>query len=241
MSKHNYYSLKGKITIFERTENGQPINGEFVGNATEATFSMTREVVELRESYSGTNAIVAQEERSKDGTLSVTLNSLAAKNLARVMYGTVVAQEAGTASDEALGDAAAGETKALSKVNVSGLVIKAGAATLVAGTDYTASAKTGLITFLTAHTDVTASYAYGASEAIGVFTNSGKEYYVRFDAETSDGGLLVAEFPRWKPNPASNFGLISQDFASFQISGPVLFDETIVNSPLGNFGRIYRA
>lgn len=241
-TKHNYYSLKGKVTIFERDANGKPINGEFIGNATEATFSMTREVVELRESYSGTNAIVAEEERSKDGTLSVTTNSFAAKNLARICYGNIVAQAAGTVSGESLGAFAEGESKALDKVNVTDVVLTAGGDTLIAGTHYTINGKTGLITALAELTGVAAAYNHGAADAIGIFTNSGKEYFVRFDANTADGGILVVEFPRWKPNPATNIGLISQDFANFQLSGKVLFDDTIPEgSALGQFGRIYKA
>lgn len=240
-TKHNYYSLKGKITIFERDANGKPINGEFVGNATAATISMTREVIELYGSTDYTNSLIAEEEKSKKATLEVTLNSFAAKNLARVLYGTVVAQAAGTVGAENLGDFAAGESKALAKVGVSDVVLTAGGAALVEGVDYTLNGKTGMVNALVALSAVSAAYTHTASDAIGVFTHSGKEYFVRFDAETTDGGVFVAEVPRWKPNPATNLGLLSNDFASFTIGGPVLADETVVNSPLGKFARIYRA
>lgn len=239
-TKHNYYSLKGKIYIFERDANGKPINGEYVGITDAAGISMTREVLEKYTSDDYTNSLIAEEEKSKKATLEMTLASFAAKNLARVLYGTVVAQEAGSVNAENLGAFAAGESKALAKVGVSDVVLTAGGAALVEGVDYTISGKTGLITALVDLVGVSAAYAHTASEAIGMFTHSGKEYFVRFDAETSDGSVFVVEVPRWKPNPATNLGLKSQDFANFQISGPILADETITNSPLGKFARVYR-
>jgi hypothetical protein len=226
--QHIYKSLKGDFFLREKGVG----NYYFIGNVAEAQFSMTRETLELVSSGNESGTL-ASEETSKAATLSLTLNSLAQKNMATVLYGAVVSQAAAIGKTFELPALAAGEAYPLADKNVSNVVITG----LTAGVDYKVLGAGGVIVALVAiAAPAEGTYDCGTATGVGVFTHSGKEYEVLYVSEASGKS---AEFMRWKPNPAQALALISNEFASFAIEGPVLIDETLAEGPLGRFARVY--
>lgn len=226
---NSYFSLKGDFFVKEKGTTDAPV---YIGNVADASFSMSRETITLK-STGNESGDLAVEETSKSAELSLTLNSMAAKNLAMVLYGTVVSQAAVTGATFTLPALQAGTAYKLDQVKVKNVVLTG----LTAGVDYKVLSAGGLIVALR-DLDTTHAGTYDAdtASAVGVFTNSGKEYEVFYVSEHS--GKAV-DIKRWKPNPAQTVNLISSDFASFQVAGPCLIDETIVEGPLGRFAVLY--
>lgn len=234
---NKYMSLKGDFHIAERDANGAAADYITVGNTPAAQMSMTVETVELKSS-GNTPGTLASEEVSREAELSVTFNNTEAANLARVLYGPVADQAAAQNVAVNLGDLAAGQTVLLPRVNVTaGAFTKTGAVALVEGTDYVLDKVGGMFKALVALTGVSGTVDCAAAKSVGILANSGKEYAVRF---VSNKGVVV-DLYRWKPAPATNFALISDEFAAFEVSGKVLVDETKPeNAVLGRYGAVYR-
>ncbi|PPE69504.1 hypothetical protein IS481_14750 [Caldimonas thermodepolymerans] len=230
MSKPQYYSLKGDFFIRKRSDpTAKPF---YFGNAAAATFSMTRETVTLRSSGNESGDL-AVEEVSKSATLSITGNNLEARNLAMYLYGTVQAQAEATAQTFTLPALKDGEMFKLPHVNVSDVEIE----DLTEGEDFKVLAAGGVVVALK---DIAASaagtYDAGEAQALGVFTTDGDEYEVTYVSERTGKTIVIH---RWKPNPASAFELISNEFAAPVLEGPVLLDETLPEGPLGRFAVVY--
>jgi len=226
-----YLRLRGDFYAAERLAGGAVAPYAFVGNVPKAGISMSIETIKLKSS-GNTPGTLAEEETDRSAELAQTLNSVTAANLARVLFGNVVAQTAAEDVAVDLGDLAAGDTVLLPRVNV----LAGTFGSLVEGTDYTLDKKGGMFTALTALTDVTGTIDCGAAEAVGLLVTDGKEYSLRF---VSNRGVVV-DLYRWKPSPASNFPLVSDEFAEFEISGTLLLDETKpADAELGRYGAIY--
>lgn len=228
-NKHSYFSLKGDFFVKEKGTSEAPV---YIGNVAEAAFNMSRETITLKSSGNESGDL-AVEEVSKSAELSMTLNSMAAKNLAMVLYGTTVAQASVTAAAFTLPALAAGTAYKLAHVNVSNVTITG----LTLGVDYKVLSAGGMVVALK---DIAATaegtYDAGTANAVGVFTTSGKEYEVFYTSEASGKSVNIL---RWQPNPAQALNLISAEFSSFPIAGPCLIDETIAEGPLGRFAVFY--
>ncbi|MNU44061.1 hypothetical protein D3C71_328660 [compost metagenome] len=228
-NKPQYFSLKGDFFIREKGSTSAPF---YIGNISAATFGMTRETATLK-STGNESGDLAVEEVSKSATLSLTMNSIAARNLAMQLYGTVQAQVAATAKAFSLPILKEGEMFKLDHVNVSNVEITG----LVLGTDFKVLGAGGVIVALKDISETAeGTYDAGTASAIGVFTTSGKEYEVTYVSENSGKTVIVR---RWKPDPAQAFELISSEFAAPQLTGPVLIDESIAEGPLGRFAVVY--
>jgi hypothetical protein len=226
-----YFTMKGDFFIKAYGTAEAP---HYVGNVPASTFSMTRETATLTSSGNESGDL-AVEEVSKSASLSVTLNSLTAKNLAMHLYGTVQAQAAATAQAFSLPISKAGDMFKLAHVKVSNVEL----GDLEVGVDYKVLPKGGAIVLLKDTIAATpGTYDAGEASAIGVFTHSGKEYTLTFISENSGKTIVIH---KWKPNPAAAFELISSEFAAPVLEGPVLIDESLTEGPLGRFGVIYDA
>ncbi len=230
----------GKVTVFERDAAGAPINGAFIGDVSALSMSLAVEKIEHKESYSGQNAVVASVITGKTATLEMTCHDHSLKNLSRVLQGSVIAQGAGTVTDEALGTLASGAVVALSKINITAASITVNGAVAVDGVDYSLDKKTGLLTAITAGVYAAAEITHGASEGVSLFSASDKDYLVRFNGVNKvDGKPYVATFYKVRFAPAQTLNFIGSEFGSYAISGDVLLDETKPESgAFGQFGKI---
>ena len=83
-----YYSGQGSIYVAQRNAAGQPLGFRQIGNvpSLELTIDITK--FEHKESCSGQRAIDLSIVQEKNGTFSLTMESISAKNLALAAWGT---------------------------------------------------------------------------------------------------------------------------------------------------------
>jgi hypothetical protein len=147
-----------------------------------------------------------------------------------------------------------GERYFLAHPKVASLVIQdssATPATLVEGLDYTADVDFGAIQFLRLDDGGTpavpyaaplkASYAFGVTTGIGIFTQPLPERYLRLEGiNTADGNARVlVELYRVAFDPLKEMSLISNEYNKFEMEGSLLADASKpIDATLGQFGRI---
>lgn len=150
-----------------------------------------------------------------------------------------VTQSTATVTAEALAAAAVtkkGKTFRTLKRNISAVAVKQGATTLTLGTDYTiADATMGLVSFpATSAVDdalaVTVDYTAAAIIAgdgvkrVRVATNSRIEGQLAFSPDPAAGPSYEALYWRVQLAPSGEFGLISEDFNKWEMTGAVQDD-----------------
>jgi hypothetical protein len=242
---------KGKVMLAERDSGGNPGVFRRLGSVSALGLTPQVESIEHVESESGLNAVDGRVRTTRKLEISATLDNHKKENLALAVHGNVVAQASGTASDEAFPTTVdVGDIIALAHVDVSSVVIQDSAgtpATLTVDTDYTLNAEHGSITMLDlgAYTQpFKASYSYAASDAVGIFTDDGKEYALRFEGlnlankDKSTQPVLV-KLHKVDFDPTGGLQLIQSEFGTFELKGPVLQDtDKAADSELGQFGEI---
>ena len=125
------------------------------------------------------------------------------------------------------------------------------AKTLVLGTDYTADLDFGAVQLLRlddgAATPVPftaplkASYGFGVTTEIGIFTQPLPERFLRLEGlNTAQGNAKVlVELYRVAFDPLKELNLISDEYNKFELEGSLLADNTKpVDAVLGQFGKI---
>ncbi|BCM05888.1 hypothetical protein MAFF301069_02860 [Ralstonia pseudosolanacearum] len=159
-------------------------------------------------------------------------------------------------NDEPVGGAEplVGDRYFLAHPKVSKRVIKDSAAkpaTLAAGVDYTGDLDFGSIQFLRLDDGATpptpyvkpfkASYVFGVTTEIGIFTQPLPERYLRLEGlNTAQGNAKVpVELYRVGFDPLKELSRISDEYNKFEMEGSLLTDATKpFDAVLGQFGRI---
>ena len=234
----------GKVHIFQRDANGNPVNGAFIGDVSKFGVSQTAQTSKHNESYTGFNALTAVVTTSRDMMIDIDAHDYALKNLARYMYATTTQIAPGTGHVQSLGAVAIGETKLLDHINIdpTGAVIVTSSSTpLVENVDYTIERGTGTFVALKALTAVSITYDYLGFGSAAMFTSpDNTDYYVRLSGFNKvDGKPVVVDFYRVRFEPIQNLGLIDKNVGSYQVKGDVLWDSTKpVNGLMGSFASI---
>lgn len=234
----------GKVHIFQRDANGNPINGAWIGDVSDLSLSQSAQTSKHNESYSGFNALASVVTTSRDMSVSMKAHDYSLKNLARYMYATATQIAGATGYVQHLGAAAAGETKLLDHINIDpsgAFIVTNGTTPLVEGEDFTVERGTGTMVFITAQTDVTVTYDYlGFGQAAMFTTADNTNWYIRLSGFNKvDGTPVVVDLYKVRLEPISNLTLINKNHGEYDIKGDVLWDSTKpVNGPLGCFARI---
>jgi hypothetical protein len=207
-----YASFQGRVYLGKRDANGEPIEVRSPGNVAELKLSLKTDVLEHYESQTG--------QRTLDHRMVKPLGGVA----------PVI-----------------GDRYFLAHPKVSTLVVTDSAATpatLALGTNYTAETDFGAIQFL----EVTgftapfkASYGFGVTTEIGIFTQPLPERYLRLEGlNTAQGNAKVlVELYRVAFDPLKEISFISDDYNKFEMEGSLLADATKpFDAALGQFGRI---
>lgn len=97
-----YFSGQGTVLIGERTAAGKPAGLVPVGNVSDLKIAISTSVLEHKESYTGSRGIDLRLTQETKATLSATLESFNAYNLALALRGDTSARGAGTATTEPL-------------------------------------------------------------------------------------------------------------------------------------------
>lgn len=244
-----YFSGQGRVYIGERDALGNPKGLRFVGNVPELKISLDVETVEHKESQSGQRLTDLSYVKSKKGEFSCTLEEFLMDNLSLSLFGKVVKQTTGTATDEVLPTADVGHLIALARQNVSSVVVKdsTGSPKTLPSTQYLVNDKYGSIIINDKTTGgpyvepFKASYTYGASKSVPMFTSPLPERWVRFEGlNTVDGNApVLIELYRVAISPTKELSVITDELAKFELSGQALADTLkSESSDLGQFGRI---
>lgn len=233
MSTKPYAVFRGDFFIKEK---GTSENLTACGNAQDAELSMSIDSITL-ESSGNERGTLDKEETKRTATLSVTFNKVGADMLKRYFYSkSSTAQSAGTDKAFTLPAMQPGDLFVFPDVGVSNVEVTG----KTEGVDYKLLPNGGgLVAILAIAADVAGTYDCSAGTNIGVFTGEGTEYELYYISETT--GTRI-QFLRWKPDPAQAVKLIdNSNFASFQLSGELLIDESVAPGPLGRFAIVKKA
>lgn len=236
--------LNGYFDIYDRDENGNPVNGFFLGDVSESTLNTEVEKQEHKESYSGQNLTIATVTTGKPVSLQMTLHNHQLEVLAPFLQSEVVATAGATATDEDLGDLAAGQVTALKNLNISSVTTitkdVAGTPTAaVEGIDYALDKKTARFVAISAMEGVKVTYVYGARKSLGIFAGEPKEKFLRYNATNKvDGKPYVFILRRVKANPLQNFSLVGQQIAGYNVTFDILADDKLPGGMGGNLGAL---
>jgi len=235
-----YFAVpQGKVYIAERNASGQTSGFVHVGDCDESTISVDQSFLDIQESMSGLQSLVAHLLTKTDVSTNLSLLSFDGDNLARAFYGTDAAQAAGTVTGEAI-TGYNGQMSVLKYPGVSSVVVKKGGTTLVAGTDYTLEADSGSITFLTGSTQVpagagtalTVDYSHGGyASKVRSFSADTKDYTIRVVVKSKfDNQLTIITIHRVNLNAAATISLIGTGVNKLQLNGKVLAAPELVGS-----------
>lgn len=252
MSQIKDFSFQGKIWLGSRLSTGKPGALTQVGDAPALQLKLTASLDKRTESMTGQRVQSAALQKSKEATLSMTLNYFGSKQLALGLYGAVNTVAGGTATAEAFPTGlAVGDSAILSKPNVSGLTVTDSAgtpATLVSGTDYElASAASGIVTLLNlgSYTQpFKAAYTYAGSTDLSMFNVAPPTRYLVLDGINTTlgddyGKPVLLRLYQCVFDPAAQVDFISDSMGQLQLTGSVLYDLLSAADPLlGGFGKL---
>jgi hypothetical protein len=251
-----YASFQGRVYLGKRDTQGKPIEVRSPGNVAELKLSLKTDVLEHYESQTGQRTLDHRMVKQKSATVNLSIEEFTKENLALALYGNYVVGTAGTVSQEPLaGDTpVVGERYFLAHPRIDALVLQdssATPATLVEGVDYTVDSDFGALQLLRLNDGGTpavpyawplkASYAFGVTTDIGIFTQALPERFLRLEGiNTADGNARVlVELYRVAFDPLKEISFISNEYNKFEMEGSLLADASKpFDATLGQFGRI---
>lgn len=228
------YRGQGQVFLATRVS-GKPAGFEFVGNVSELMLNPQTEKIEHMESQTGNNSVDKVIERALKVEMSMTIDSVASDNLARLVFGKVTKNAVSTVTAEEH-TAYAGKNLILDKINLTAftsLTDSGATTTYVAGTDYeVVDLAAGMIRIIdggaiTDGSTVEANYSAGASETVAAFAKPNTEYWLRFNGlnTAEDNNPVVVDCFKVRFAPADELPIINNDgFAEYKQSADVLFD-----------------
>lgn len=253
----DYLSGQGRLLLAERNSAGMPGTFRWVGDVNPFEVGASQDRVTVNESYTGQRGVALDLGRNLTVNLSATLKQLdaAMANVKLLTLGEDAVQATGSVTSEAIspasGTLAVGDIFMLGAFDVSAVVIKDSTGspkTLTLGTNYTLNAKAGQIEIIDATTGgpfvlpLVADYTKADASAVKLYNTASVEYWVRFEGvntAVSGNPVVVADFYKWRPSPASQLALINDEVAEFPIEGSILIDSgKSASGPFGQYGRL---
>ena len=240
-NKPDLISLQGEMFLAKMI-NGQPAALLPVGNMPELQLQISSESTDHYESKTGMRAKDAVLRKQTGVSISGTLEEVTRANLAMVLSGQSIEVAASTPADQLIGAVKAGEMVDLGIRNLSAVAFKGPADAAITADKYTLDAVFGTVTFNEDITDVKWSGSAGAITRTTIADNVGGEYRFFFKGvDTYQGDKVAVTLWRLELSPDTEFDLIHEDFASYNIEGECLADITKANdAELSIFGHIDR-
>lgn len=223
---------RGSLFLQEKNKEGAALLP--VGNAE---FTITQELTEItQENFQSLGGNQCAVSFINSMNLEMVLHCLSPENLAKAFMGSSTVLEGAAVEDEEHLVNAVGELIALEHTpdKSIALVVKNEAEdeTYVEGEDYKVT-NAGIIILdgdIVLGENVKVSYTYGNNLKLDALTTSQKEFYVVFDGvNVGDGGEtpVVIKFYKVKLSPTDSFAVITTEFASLNLTGEVLRDESV--------------
>ncbi len=236
----------GKI-YFDRLED-DILTGEVdLGDCSQLSTGAEVEVKQHFSSRDGTRGLLRETTTKTQINVSVTGHEFSAHNAAMIFVGAVgtLSQTLATVTAEPLTTKVKrGRYFPTVKREISSVVVKQGATTLVAGVDYSVDAKVGRIYFLpggAAAEDTAATVDYSAAviaglDTVSLGTKPKVEGRLRYVSDPAAGP--VVELILWKvfAKPNGETAWISDDYGNWQLSMSVLKDDA--GHPDTPFGQV---
>lgn len=240
-NKPDLISLQGELFLAKMI-NGQPSAFLPIGNTPELQIQITSETTDHYESKTGLRAKDAVLRKQTGVTISGTLEEVTKENLAMVLSGKTLEIPEATVPESTIGAVKAGEMIDLGLRNLSDVAFKGPADTAITADKYILDAVFGTVIFNEAITDVKWSGKSGAITRTTIATNLGEEYRFFFKGvDTYQGDKVAVTLWRVELSPETEFDLIHEDFASYEIEGECLADiSKAMDSELSIFGHIER-
>lgn len=129
-----WYSGQGVVLLAPRDANGQPAGYEEVGNCSSVKLSIATTTIDKKEAKTGQRAIAKRLTTETKVTLSVSMDSYFADNLARALRGKKTIIPGASVVAEAV-KGYVGKISSLRNIKVSAVAVKNGASALVAYVD----------------------------------------------------------------------------------------------------------
>ena len=219
-----------------------------LGNVSKLDLSFDEDKKELKNYMTAGGGNLDTVSRISAVTLGMTCTNFDPETLAIPLRATVTAEAGGAVADEAHDNVILGGHVPFAKIPdlTAVITVKKGAVVLDKDVDY--SLDTSGITIATDGTlvagdDITVSYTALASHTIEALTTSGDEYELVFDGlnEARSGKAFRVTAFRCKFSPMSGFGLISDDFGSYEMPADVLADPTRSGVGISQYFKIKAA
>lgn len=223
-----YISLRGKFSLAPIVEGVVGAMRE-LGNIPDFTLEITADKIEHTESMSGDDTTDLVLYNTTAVSFSGTLEQVDADNLAYILSGKNVAVATKTVADHDLGAVTKGQKIKLDGFNLTLPTVTDGASIPIPieSTKYKLDAVYGTIEFLDDLPKVVIGYTTGAVTHTTIASDFGKEYALFFEGidKISKDKVFLA-LHRTIKAPDSSFGLIHEEFGSYEISGDALGDLT---------------
>lgn len=214
-----------------------------IGGVADLTLGITEDIKKQPDYSRAGGGTRAQVNRVTSVEFSAKLQDLNVVNLARAVFGNASEVAAGTVVAEAH-TAYQGGLLPLAKPGPTSVVLKKGAATVVATGNYEVRPE-GIFVLsgapdLTDGDAVTVDYAHSGFEVVQALTDAAPTLEMRFGGvnEADDGNPLTVDLFRVKMGATSGFGLIHSDFGTLDIKGEVLLDTTKTGSGVSRFFKV---
>ena len=176
--------------------------------------------------------------------IDLTAQDFNAANIAKALFGSATALNAGTGVTETVTGYHDALTP-LGKAGVTNLVVKdsTDTTTYVAGTDYDLL-RSGLWIYGAGTTTDAAplhlTYDHPAQSVVQALTNAGLEYEMFLDGlnEAQSGKAVAINFHRCRFGPIAEWALIGDDYGKIDLAGDLLKDTTITGVGLSQFMKV---
>lgn len=243
------YSLQGQVfTGIRNTGTGKPGALTWLGNVSKFDISLTPDISDKYESFSGNRLLYGRLVKSKKGDVSMTVDEFKLESLLLALYAASSTTISGTTvTGETFPTAmTVGQSARLAHDFASAVTIHDSTGgtplVLVAGTDYTVNGSTITINNLGSYVQpFVANYTYAAAEQVAMLSSATPpERYIVFDGvDTNTGYKVSVDLFRVQFVPAKTLSLIDSDWGTFDLDGACLYDSVnATNANYGGFGRI---
>lgn len=213
--------------------------------------------LEKRTSRDTSNALIAYVETQLNSSINLTLVEPSIDNLRLIVRGEKIADAGAAVTDEPLQDPddpdrvdIINDEILMTKYPIAGVITNvkdsAGSPATVTNTKYE---RVDDSSFAIRFTDVagytqpfTVSYTKQASTIVKVFEATLTNYRIRIEnIDLVSADVQMVEYYNVRLSPAARFGLITEEFASFQLEGRALAVPGFAADPdLGKYGRVIR-
>ena len=227
-----YYSGQGRLYI-AKYNNGVLGPYRWLGNVPKLELTTEVETLEHQESYTGSRLTDKKIIRGKTVGYSYDLEEITTENLALAYQGLIEQVEAGTATsatspiDIKLGDLWTFKNQGLTNV----VIVDSTSGTaqpLVVDVDYKLNDKFGSVEIIGDLSSLTlpliATYDHSPATKIKFLKAASGEYALRFEGlnTAEENAPVLVELHKASQEPAKQFGLINDEFATLSIEGEAL-------------------